>query len=121
MTEARIALPASWLWRAWPSTTAPAPPAGTLGVVSLRGLRWSTRHMRLARTSMSVIALSMTRLAVTVRVGSSRVLGLPMLNGRRVSAENLEPGERVRKTWPLRQSPRDTRRQRGIREPRQGL
>jgi hypothetical protein len=77
--------------------------------------------MRLARTSMSVIAVSLTRLAVAVRVRAGRVLRFPVLDGCGVTAEHFEPRERVGKTWPLRQPARDPRGQRGIRESRQGL
>src|SRR6187549_2515310 len=104
-----------WLWRAWPSTASSAPPSRTIGVVSVRGRVWSTRHMRLARTTMGMLALSMPRLAVAVRVRARRVLRLPVLHGGRVAAEHFEPGERVRKTWPLRQPSRDPWGQRGVR------
>ena len=77
--------------------------------------------MRLARTTMSVIAVSVTWLPVAVRVRASRVLRLPMLHSGGVAAEDFEPGERVRKTWPLRQSARHPRGQRWIRESRQRL
>lgn len=77
--------------------------------------------MLLARTPVSVIAVSLSRLAVAVRVRASRVLRFPMLHGGGVAAENFEPGKRVWKTWPLRQSAQNPRGQRWIRESRQGL
>jgi hypothetical protein len=59
------------------------------------GLVWTTRP---------VLAMSMARLAVAVRVWPSRMLRLPVLHSGGVTAEHLEPRERVLKAWPLRQS-----------------
>jgi hypothetical protein len=56
---------------------------------SLRCLTWRARHMRLTGPAMSVITVSMTRLAVAVRVRASRVLRFPVLHRGGVTAEHF--------------------------------